>query len=922
MKKRSLLSRLMLLSFSLIGGLFCHTKSITSGLAATVDEYYTTANGINITGQSGSTLRSSLTSITTTSHTHNTSYDDIRVYTKYSDADPNISGNIILFYCRGSVSGAWDSGVTWNREHVWPQNLSGGLYGTSGAGSDLHHLRPTDTKINSTRSNSPYGEVEDFTGTVKEITYNNAATGNYYIGTTVFEPRDDIKGDTARILMYLYTRYYTTGKLVITNIITTASKTESAAWSLLLKWNAMDPVDDLEIARNDYIYSLQGNRNPFIDHAEFADMCFDPSYSGEGALVDTGGGSGGDIIDVTGVSVSPTTLSLKVGGTGTLKATVSPTNATNKSVQWSSANSSIAKVDANGLVTGVSKGETTITAQSGNYTASATVTIEESTSGGDVDTYTQVTSISQIDASQTYVLGNSSGYHSSGTSSWGKVSTIDTLTPLSYTLSVVDAANSTFRASTIVNGSTYYLTVPTSNTFTMTTSATDDTIIKLGSDGQICNATTTTRFLRLNGTNGIRSYASATGTIVYFYQVPSTGNNTDQEKAEAFIARLDELTGIVTLADEATIQSIENDYANLTSSVKTIVDDLGYAEKLAELKAELLALHQQNADVVIRAIDSLPDPDLLTSANYTSYQTAINDAKTTYDDLNDAEKQLVTNYAKLENLLNKIVALNPDPVLVTDTTFNNGATLPEGWEGNGNVAFATTCMALKVQGNYLLYHLEGSNIASVTVQIYSVTNSTSAINEVTVYGLDGSGASLSQQSFNPYSTSATNAAAVKNACSEANSKTVTLQGNISDVKIELTTRNANWVVYQVKISCVYAATSALDDLIAKMNALNTCDDYNQAAALREQYNSLSDEEKAIFDATICSEDSNCTMAQKLAYMEYLMNLNSGVSAPSNNKYVLKSKDVDNLLFILLFGGLSVLLVYSIVSIKKRRKSCE
>ena len=67
-------------------------------------------------------------------------YDDLRKYTIRTDRDPNNSENIILIYSKDSVNGSWDGGKTWNREHVWPQ--SKGWFTTSGAGSDIHHLRP------------------------------------------------------------------------------------------------------------------------------------------------------------------------------------------------------------------------------------------------------------------------------------------------------------------------------------------------------------------------------------------------------------------------------------------------------------------------------------------------------------------------------------------------------------------------------------------------------------------------------------------------------------------------------------------------------------------------------------------------------------------------------------------------------------
>lgn len=237
-------------------------------------QYYKSIN------MESSTLFNDIKQLTKSTHHTEINYGDVKEYTKYSDVDPNKEGNIILIYSRASIDGNWvNGGKTWNREHIWPKSLSGGLYnemgeGTRGAGADLHHLRPEDPTINSTRNNTQYGEIEDFAGTPSEIKYNNIGTGNLYIGDEVFEPRDDVKGDIARILLYLYTRYYDEGMLKVENVITTKDKTESAAFDLLISWDEKDPADPLEFIRNNYIETLQGNRNPFIDNKGLARKLF------------------------------------------------------------------------------------------------------------------------------------------------------------------------------------------------------------------------------------------------------------------------------------------------------------------------------------------------------------------------------------------------------------------------------------------------------------------------------------------------------------------------------------------------------------------------------------------------------------------------------------------------------------------------
>lgn len=146
------------------------------------------------------------------------------------------------------------------------------------------------------------------------------------------------------------------------------------------------------------------------------------------------------------------------------------------------------------------------------------------------DTYVQLTSIEGIDESAEYVLGiDGTGFHKSGTSSWGVCTNSGGGTPLKYKLVKATDGNS-FKAYTTIGSTTYYLTVPTSNTFTMATSSTagnTDMIIGTtqvsSTNYAVTNKGTTTRHLRLNGTSGLRSYAGTTGTMAYFYKVVASG---------------------------------------------------------------------------------------------------------------------------------------------------------------------------------------------------------------------------------------------------------------------------------------------------------------------------------------------------------------------------------------------------------------
>lgn len=156
---------------------------------------------------------------------------------------------------RGTASGA-----SMNTEHVWPQSLGA----TGGAQADLHHLRGSDIDTNGRRGNYPFGVVVTATWTAPAP--DGAAPsrlGKDAGGRTVFEPHDSTKGDIARSIMYFYTRYngQPTSKYTTNNF-----KVEK---SILRKWHEMDPPDATERLRNDVVFSIQGNRNPYIDHPEY-----------------------------------------------------------------------------------------------------------------------------------------------------------------------------------------------------------------------------------------------------------------------------------------------------------------------------------------------------------------------------------------------------------------------------------------------------------------------------------------------------------------------------------------------------------------------------------------------------------------------------------------------------------------------------
>ncbi len=223
-----------------------------------VEDYYRTA-----AGKTGNTLKTELHNII--DHHTELSYSAVWEALKKTDEDPANVNNVILLYTGRSQAKSTNGGGVddWNREHVWAK--SHGDFGTAmGPGTDLHHLRPTDVSVNSTRGNLDF----DNGGTE-----HSEALGNYFDSDS-WEPRDEVKGDVARMLIYMAVRYEgdvsDEPDLELNNTVNNGTAPYHGKLSVLLQWNAQDPVDDRERRRNDIIYSdYQHNRNPFIDHPEW-----------------------------------------------------------------------------------------------------------------------------------------------------------------------------------------------------------------------------------------------------------------------------------------------------------------------------------------------------------------------------------------------------------------------------------------------------------------------------------------------------------------------------------------------------------------------------------------------------------------------------------------------------------------------------
>ena len=215
----------------------------------------------NFTTQTISTLNKFLKD--TATGLNSQSYDKLKQTLLRSDAVPGNSTKIRLFYSHDIVNAKWDSAATWNREHVYAKSV-GGFGNDDIPSQDLHHIRPTYTKVNSTRSNDPFGVVANRDSHKVIADFGTTVSGYSYGG--VFEPIDAVKGDVARIIFYTCAMYYQQYSINLLKMI--ASKDVQ----LFLKWNREDPVDEYEINRNNVAQGIQGNRNIFIDFPEFAEF--------------------------------------------------------------------------------------------------------------------------------------------------------------------------------------------------------------------------------------------------------------------------------------------------------------------------------------------------------------------------------------------------------------------------------------------------------------------------------------------------------------------------------------------------------------------------------------------------------------------------------------------------------------------------
>ena len=300
----------------------------------------------SITTQTGSDLQTALNNLNN-DHRTTISYANMRYKFQYVDLDWTNTTNMYGFYDNTVLSKTWDSGATWNREHVWPQSLGGDQ-----VENDMHMVRPASVSTNSGR-------------------------GNKYYASSVFDPGTydaNYRGIAARIIFYCAIAD-TDLSIIDAN---SGGSNQMGKLSDLLQWNLNYLPDRkssaplslrVEQYRNMILYSgndLQGNRNPFIDHPEYACKIWGNTNDTTRQICGINGS----------LTLSESSKSLTVDQNFTLTATASGGTG---SVLWSSSDENVCTLSTTSgnsvTITGVGAGSATITASYGSLTATCTVTV-------------------------------------------------------------------------------------------------------------------------------------------------------------------------------------------------------------------------------------------------------------------------------------------------------------------------------------------------------------------------------------------------------------------------------------------------------------------------------------------------------------------------------------------------------------------
>ena len=330
------------------------------------------SGGTSTSNAPSSSLYSSLQTLMVNNHTFFTKYgstssSDCKNIYQYTDCMLGDPTYVSTLYRGLTVGGAWDSGVSYNQEHIWPQSKCLGTASTSDIG-DIMQLRPANPSENSSRGNTAYGE-----------------SSSYY------DPGVSVRGDCARTLLYMYVRWGNTG-----NMWGTDGVIESL--DVLLRWIKEDPVDTWEMGHNDAVQSITGTRNVFVDYPEYAYLLFGQSIPSDLTTPSNGGNPNGG--STGGGSTGGTTT----GSIATLVTDASTLKAGDQII--------IAALDYDAAMS---------TTQNTNNRAEAAITKNDSTLtyGSDV----QVLTLAAGSTADTFALNTGSGYLTAASSSANNLKT-------------------------------------------------------------------------------------------------------------------------------------------------------------------------------------------------------------------------------------------------------------------------------------------------------------------------------------------------------------------------------------------------------------------------------------------------------------------------------------------------------------------
>ena len=282
MKRRILFFIIITFSLLLITG--CNKKENSSNTGGTThgdeltptEKYYLPI--VNVSKDDSNAFKNELHKLVEQSHTKRLTYKEVWTALETADQDPNNKNNILCFYSGQSLLkskhvGSEGKTGEWNREHLYPQS-NGFKQKWNGdylpAHNDIFHVRATEYTTNSSRGDDPFGE-----------------------GGLFYTPRPEIRGDIARALFYMTVRYeaddyasYTyNGKAyddlddLDLELASGDTKPFSGQYyvndlACLIKWFYEDPVSEEEKERNEKVFNIQGNRNPFIDHPEYLKILY------------------------------------------------------------------------------------------------------------------------------------------------------------------------------------------------------------------------------------------------------------------------------------------------------------------------------------------------------------------------------------------------------------------------------------------------------------------------------------------------------------------------------------------------------------------------------------------------------------------------------------------------------------------------